>query len=318
AARRAALAHRRRTEHDLAARDLGHAAGQIGDADLFRGADVVDAEVLALRAHEHHALHQIVDVAEAARLGAAALDPERNCARRLGFHRPFQPHGELRDDVIEAHVGPVDIVRPEDQHPLEMLAAVVDDHHLADDLAGAIGEARVVRIGNHERGALVGGHARRRLVTLRARSEDQASDTLAAAAVDDVDDALDADVEHEIGRAVERCRAVDEGKVMHLIDAAHGGVDRSRVADVAADELDVAFDLAQPTQSSAGIVVKHAHVFALAHERLNQTRTDKAAAAGDQNAPRAHSSARPPLSAARKYHIRSADGKPISDPYKPP
>jgi len=139
---------------------------------------------------------------------------------------------------------------------------------------------------------------------------------VAAAAVDDVDDALDADVEHEIGRAVERCRAVDKGKVMHLVDAAHGGVDRGCVADVAADELDVAFDLAQPAQGSAGIVVKHAHVFALAHERLDQTRTEKAAAAGDQNALRAHSSARPSLSAARKYHIRSADGKPISGPYK--
>src|SRR6516164_6948190 len=165
---------------------------------------------------------------------------------------------------------------------------------------------------------LVGGHARRRLVNLGARSEDQASDAVVAAAVDDVDDALDADVEHEVGRAVERRRAVDEGEMMHLVDAAHGGVDRGRIADVAADELDVAFDLAQPAQSSAGIVVEHAHFFALAHERLDQTRTEKAAAAGDQNAPRTHSSASPPLSAARKYHIRSAGGKPISDPYKRP
>jgi hypothetical protein len=199
-----------------------------------------------------------------------------------------------------------------------MLAAVIDDHHLADDLAGAIGQARVVRVGNHERSALVGGHTRRRLVNLRARSEDQASDPVVAAAVNDVDDALDADVEHEIGRAVERGRAVDEGKVMHLVDAAHGRVDRDRVADVSADELDVAFDLVQPAQSSTGIVVEHAHGLALAHERLDQTRTEKAAAAGDQNAPRTHSSAAPSLSAARRYHIRSADGKPISGPYKRP
>src|SRR5437660_3203360 len=87
AAQRAALAHRRRTERDLAARNLGHAAGEIGDADLFRGADMIDAEVLALRAHDHYALHQIVDVAEAARLGAAALDRERNRAAWVFFHR---------------------------------------------------------------------------------------------------------------------------------------------------------------------------------------------------------------------------------------
>jgi hypothetical protein len=33
---------------------------------------VVDGEVLALGAHDHHALYQIVDVAQAARLGAIA------------------------------------------------------------------------------------------------------------------------------------------------------------------------------------------------------------------------------------------------------
>src|SRR5215475_454258 len=316
AARRATLAHGRWAERDLPARDLGHAVGEIGDADLFRGAHVIDAEVLALPSHDHHALHQIVHVAEAARLGAAALDQERNRAAWVFFHCSLQTHGELRDDVIEAHVGPVDVVRAEDQHPFEMLAAVVDDHHLADDLAGAIGKARVVRIGNHERGALVGRHARRRLIDLRARGQDQASNAIVPAAVDDVDDALDADVEHEIGRTVERRRAVDEREVMHLVDAAHGGVDRGRIADVAADEFDVALDLPQPAQSSAGIVVEHAHRLALAHECLDQGRAEEAAGARDQDAPRAHPSAAPFLSAARRYHIGSADGKPISGPYK--
>src|SRR5215475_9570250 len=308
AARRAALAHGRWAERDLAARDLGHAAGKIGDADLFRGAHVVDAEVLALASHDHHALYQIVHVAEAARLGAAALDRERNRAACVFFHRSLQTHGELRDDVIEAHVGPVDIMRAEDQHPFEMLAAVVDDHHLADDLAGAIGEARIVRIGNHERSTLVGRHAGGRLVDLRARSKDQAPDAMVTATVDDVDDALDADVEHEIGRAVEGCRAVDEGEVMHLVDAAHGRVHRGRVADVAADEFDVALDLPQPAQRSAGIVVEHAHRLAHPHECLDQGRAEEAAAAGDQDAPRAHPSAAPFLSAARKYHIASRTG----------
>ncbi len=111
---------------------------------------------------------------------------------------------------------------------------------------------------------------------------------MAPAGVDDVDDALDADVEHEIGRAVERRGAVDEGEVMHLVDAAHGGLDRGRVADVAADELDVALDAGEPPQRAAGIVVEHAHGVAAPQQRLDQRRADEAAAAGHQDAPRAH------------------------------
>ena len=109
-----------------------------------------------------------------------------------------------------------------------------------------------------------------------------------AAAVDDVDDAFDADVEHDIGGAVECRRAIDEGEMVHLVDAAHGGIDCRGVADIAADELDVVSDLLQPAQGSAGIVVEHPHRLALTHQRLDQGRTDKAAAAGDQNMPWAH------------------------------
>src|SRR5262245_62967840 len=107
------------------------------------------------------------------------------------------------------------------------------------------------------------------------------------AAVDDVDDALNADVEHEVGRAVECRGAVDEGEVVHLVDASYGSVDRIRVANVAVDEIDVALDLAQPAQGAARIVVEHAHRLAGAEQRLDQGGTDKTAAAGHQDA-RAH------------------------------
>src|SRR5262249_42686418 len=100
----------------------------------------------------------------------------------------------------------------------------------------------------------------------------------------------------------------------HLVDAAHGRIHRGRVADVAADEFDVALDLPQPTQRSAGIVVEHAHRLARPYECLDQGRAEEAAAAGDQDAPRAHPSTAPFLSAARKYHIASTDGKPILYP----
>ena len=46
---------------------------------------------------------------------------------------------------------------------------------------------------------------------------------------------------------------------MHLVDAAHRGIDRRGIADVAVHELDVALDLGQPPRRAARIVVEHAH-----------------------------------------------------------
>ena len=48
-----------------------------------RGADMIDAEMLALVAHHHDAGHQVVDEAEAARFLAGALDLEAQPAGRL-------------------------------------------------------------------------------------------------------------------------------------------------------------------------------------------------------------------------------------------
>src|SRR5262245_18650973 len=75
---------------------------------------------------------------------------------------------------------------------------------------------------------------------------------------------------------------------MHLVDAARGGVDSIGIADVAADELDVAFDLGEPPQRAARIVVEHAHGLAAADERLDQRRADEARATRHQDAACAH------------------------------
>ena len=95
-----------------------------------------------------------------------ALDGKANLSFWARLGELAQAHRELRDDVLEAHVGPIDVVRPKDQRALEMLAAVVDHHHLADDLAGAVGEPRIVRIGHDERRVFGGRDMRRRLVCL--------------------------------------------------------------------------------------------------------------------------------------------------------
>ena len=142
--------------------------------------------------------------------------------------------------MLEAHVRAVDVVRPENQHAVEELAAVVDRHQLADDLAAAVGIARIGRVGHDERRALVGRHLRRRLIDLRARGENEAAHIRGAAGVEHIDHALDADVEHQLRRAVEEFGAVDEGEMVDLVDAAHRGVDGRGIADVAGDELDVA------------------------------------------------------------------------------
>ena len=54
---------------------------KIGDGDLLRGADVIDAEMLALFAHHQHAGDEIVDEAEAAGLLPGALDLEAAACR---------------------------------------------------------------------------------------------------------------------------------------------------------------------------------------------------------------------------------------------
>src|SRR5262245_34885713 len=90
------------------------------------------------------------------------------------------------------------------------------------------------------------------------------------------------------------------------LDAAHHG---SRIADIAVDELDVVLDLAQPAQGPAGIIVEDAYRFALTHKRLDQGGAEKAAAAGDQNAPCAHRLTFLPLPPPA-YHIGRALAKP--------
>jgi hypothetical protein len=173
-----------------------------------------------LRAHRHDAGDEIVDEAEAAGLRAGALDGEREPTGGGVLRRQhMQAHRELRDHVLEPHVGSIDVVRAEDQHAIEEFAPVVDRHDLADELARPVRIARVERIGHRERGALVGRDFRRRLIDLGARSEQQGADAVPPAGIDHVDHPTHADVEHELRRRVEEFGAVDEGEVVHLVRA---------------------------------------------------------------------------------------------------
>ena len=93
------------------ARAIGHLLGI---------ADVVDVEVLALFDHADEAVGEVVDVDEGARLPPVALDRETDGAGpRVGVDGRRGAHRELRDDVLEAHVRAVDIVRAEHDDAIE-------------------------------------------------------------------------------------------------------------------------------------------------------------------------------------------------------
>src|ERR1700678_519021 len=99
---------------------------------------MVDAKMLAARPHNHHTLHQVADMAEAAGLAPAALYPEPHNSVALlpGFF--FQAKRKLGDDVLEAHVGPINIVRAEDQYSIKVFATIIDCHEFADDFTAAV------------------------------------------------------------------------------------------------------------------------------------------------------------------------------------
>src|SRR3954465_2981039 len=83
AALSAALRRRAGDQFDVTPSMRGDARGQLGDRDLLPGADMIDAEVLALGAHHHDPADEIIDMAEAAGLAAVALELEWQFAVRV-------------------------------------------------------------------------------------------------------------------------------------------------------------------------------------------------------------------------------------------
>src|SRR6185295_3898540 len=104
-----------------------------------------------------------------------------------------------------------------------------------------------------------------------------------AAGIDDIDHPAYADIENEIGLAVEEFRAVDEGEVMDFVHVLRCLLDLGGVADIAGDEFDILRDLCEPARASTRIVVKHAHAVTGFDQRFDEARTDETAAAGDED-----------------------------------
>src|SRR5205814_1278312 len=94
---------------------------------------------------------EVIDVDEGPRLLAGALNGEIHHTTRLPFRRLLHAQHELRNDMFAPHVGPVDVVWPADERPIEEFPAVVHGKQLADDLSTAIREARVQYVRNGQR-----------------------------------------------------------------------------------------------------------------------------------------------------------------------
>src|SRR5208282_280409 len=218
-----------------------------------------------------------------ASLVTAALNGEGNRARGMFRGGALHAKRELRHYVFPSHIRAINVVRTEDQDALKITAAKIDRHDFADDLGSAIGIARVHRIGYDQRHIFAGRNLLRRLIDLCARSEDKPANAVSAAGVDHVDYALDPDLEHQVRGAIEEFGTIDEGEMMHLVNAPDGYLYRSGIAHVAGDEFDNVTDFGKAARGSAGIVVKDADRVAFPHQSLDERGADETGSAGDED-----------------------------------
>ena len=196
---------------------------------------------------------------------------------------PPHAHRKLRDDVLLAHVRPIDVVRPEYQHPVEVLAAVVEREQLADDFPAPIREPGIGDVGDHQRNVLRRGNLGGVLVHLRAGGDDQVAHPLGEAGVEHVHHALHRDFEDQLGPVVEELRPVDVGQMTDRLHPPGRPGNRGRIAYVADDQLDFVEHVAEPLGGSSRIVVEAADLRAVMNQGPNERAADEAGAAGDEN-----------------------------------
>src|SRR6516225_1389528 len=280
---------------DLALSGSRDVLGQIRDRNFFHGADVVDAEMFALLAHHQNACNEIVDKAEAPRLRAAALNFKAEPAGTQARRECLQAKRELRDHVFESHVRTVNVVRPKNKNALQKLSTEIDRHYFADQFTGAVGIPRVVRIGYNERRTFIGRNSWRRLIDLRARSQNQCSDVMFAAGFDDIDNPAHADIEHKFGRLVKELGTIDESQMMYLIHALHGARNGFGVTNIAGNQFDFLCNIVQTAPGTTRVVVEYPHSVTERKEPLGQSGTNIARATGHQHATSAHACISPSI-----------------------
>ncbi len=98
---------------------------------------MINAQMIAVPHREQQALDEIVDEHERARLCAGALNGKVDRID-VRIRQALHANDELGDHVLPSHVGPVDVVRADDDDALQVPPPVVDGHQLVDDLAARV------------------------------------------------------------------------------------------------------------------------------------------------------------------------------------
>ena len=243
---------------------------------------MVDIQVCASFQDNGKSVGKVVDVHEGPGLRAVALNRKRYRAARMFGCECGRPQNELRNDVLAAHVRSVHVVRANDEDALKVPPAVVQGHEFADDLAAAVGEARIQGVRNGKGRGFVRGNARRGLVHFGAGGEDVFGHVVLQAGVDGVHDALHTHVEDDFRLAVEPLGAVHGCQVAKALHAPGGPLDGNGIPDVRIDEFHVVPYVLQASRTPPGLVVENPDPVAVVKQAPYQGGTDESGAARDQ------------------------------------
>ena len=254
--------------------DLENEIGELGDRVLVGVADVHRPHVARLEQRELP-VDLVVDVAEAARLRAVAIEREGIAAKRL--------HDEVGDDttVVGSHARPVGVERAHDAD-VELVGAVVGHRHGLGEALGLVVHATrsdrvdvapvVLGLGVDERVAV---HlARRGEVVLRTLGSRQSQRVVRAEASDLQD--LDGDL-REVDRRG-RAREVEDG-----VDVPGDPQERGHVL-LHVREAGSPEEVLDVSDRARDEVVDRDDAVTLVEEPLAQVRTEEAGATRDDDA----------------------------------
>lgn len=249
----------------------------LGDGVLLHRAHVVDPGAAGgFREQGHELVRAVPDPAERPGFLPGPLDREQDVPLRLGSVQLVHPHAELRDDMSGSHIRAVDVMRPDDDEPVQDPGSLPGQGgQLGGDLAAAVGVPGVQRVRDDERDVFRRRPARGHLVRLRAGHQQQLAAAGDAARVQHVEDAAQGDVEDQARLGVERLGALDVRQVDDGPAALHGAQHRGGVPDVAADDLAAGQDALQPVAAPTGEVIQDGDLMAVPAQAADQGAADE-------------------------------------------
>jgi hypothetical protein len=110
----------------------------LSDRGLLHRSDKVDFPVPPGLQEGEEATDEVVDIEERPRLASIPLDWEFEDALGLRLGSGTESGDNLREDVFASHVGPEDVVGPEDDDAGKTSDSVIEREQLGDDFAAAV------------------------------------------------------------------------------------------------------------------------------------------------------------------------------------